>query len=942
MAITQQQIAERLLKKSQGVAETNYPLGVRGIGEEAIPTYNLVVPDNIWAEGNLIPTIPPTLANGGEIGVVKYYDKLLLSVTDGGTNVSFKSPELVDAISSRFGFGYNFKIFNNAGTVQIFKGDWLVDSESGTLIFYNPGAAEASVNAANPPRITFYKYIGKKGVDINNTEITLTGLTINGDLTVSGGTITGDGSGLYNIPASGVTGLNLDRISSGDNTAIMTTSGLTVNTDIISNKFVVSSGESTQFMKADGSLDDTEYISKQDVSNGYLPLSGGTLTGDLNVIGNITQNGQSYETHVEHIYSKNDVIILRDEAIEGLPTTGYTGIVAKKYDGVNDGVLVFDVNGTARVGDMNIDSWTGTSQPIATRDESEDMNNGSLVYWSEIENKLKTLIFTPENINQISGFTESLDSRYVNNTGDTIDGNLSVEGVISGNGSGLTGIPISGITGGGIGVSGVTIGPAEDGAYEDGIFTDFTENTPIGVAIDRFNEMFLKLAPTPPTDWNTTTLNIASTVYSARNLNNGSVVSITNILTPTFNVVIGSNGVGDVSSNTSLTFDVDNSVQETSLVFGTPSKNSGVIRYVYADPYNGQAGKAGFWTGFTSVSAVSLQLTPSSTQKTAKYTHSNKGVLTKTFYLDSPLTVSIGAISASMPEMNGYVSGIKTLTNGQTVSNISFNINNVSSYFYAASSVWRLNAGLVGGTTGDPTSIPTSNGETGSVSGISVNVLDNVFSDNGFTFTVQGRNSIGVYGSNTIYSNSNYRVDTVSNETERLTSGTGLYPTTFGSTFDSSKNLATVNTNELMLLNGSYSWPIGNYTSFDSPDYSTVVNGDNISGTQYRWATFNLGNKSTPVNNITLTIPNATIGSSWNSIKFYVKIGDSGWLDGSVAQSVAAPYNDGDAALDVAGSTEYNVRKITFGTVPRSGTVYVRIGISSTNTTYKFKKPTMA
>ena len=54
------------------------------------------------------------------------------------------------------------------------------------------------------------------------------------------------------------------------------------------------------------------------------------------------------------------------------------------------------------------------------------------------------------------------------------------------------------LTGGGA----VTIGPAEDGDYTDGIFTDFTESTRIGVAVDRFNEMFKLLAPTPPSgDW---------------------------------------------------------------------------------------------------------------------------------------------------------------------------------------------------------------------------------------------------------------------------------------------------------------------------------------------------------------------------------------------------------------------------------------------------------
>ena len=53
-------------------------------------------------------------------------------------------------------------------------------------------------------------------------------------------------------------------------------------------------------------------------------------------------------------------------------------------------------------------------------------------------------------------------------------------------------------------VTGGVIGPAEDGSYTDGVFTDFIPSTPIGTAIDRFNELFLALVPAPApalTDW---------------------------------------------------------------------------------------------------------------------------------------------------------------------------------------------------------------------------------------------------------------------------------------------------------------------------------------------------------------------------------------------------------------------------------------------------------
>ena len=45
------------------------------------------------------------------------------------------------------------------------------------------------------------------------------------------GSFKGDGNGLYNIPASGVTGLSLDQIASGANTASIDSDGLQINTD---------------------------------------------------------------------------------------------------------------------------------------------------------------------------------------------------------------------------------------------------------------------------------------------------------------------------------------------------------------------------------------------------------------------------------------------------------------------------------------------------------------------------------------------------------------------------------------------------------------------------------------------------------------------------------------------------------------------------------------
>ncbi len=53
---------------------------------------------------------------------------------------------------------------------------------------------------------------------------------------------------------------------------------------------------------------------------------------------------------------------------------------------------------------------------------------------------------------------------------------------------------VAGIVGGG---GAAVIGPSEDGTYDDGLFQDFEIDTEVGTVVDRFNELFKALAPSP-------------------------------------------------------------------------------------------------------------------------------------------------------------------------------------------------------------------------------------------------------------------------------------------------------------------------------------------------------------------------------------------------------------------------------------------------------------
>lgn len=106
-----------------------------------------------------------------------------------------------------------------------------------------------------------------------------------------------------------------------------------------------------------------------------------TINGDLNVNGNIYNQGASYESHMEQVYTTNDYIIMRENAVTGLAAGSYAGFQVKLYDGVNDGRLVMDNSGTARVGDV------GDEQPLLTREESGNLTDGALLKWDAINQK---------------------------------------------------------------------------------------------------------------------------------------------------------------------------------------------------------------------------------------------------------------------------------------------------------------------------------------------------------------------------------------------------------------------------------------------------------------------------------------------------------------------------------------------------------------------------
>lgn len=150
-----------------------------------------------------------------------------------------------------------------------------------------------------------------------------------------------------------------------------------------------------------------------------------TFKKDITIEGNIIQNGSAYETHAEKLYTKNDMIYTRDGATAALADNAYTGIQAVKYDGTNDGQLVFGKDGVARVGDI------GNTQPLATRAEADALTDGHVLQWDAAGQTLvdsgRTLdeFARVEGDNTFTGANTFTDSIVIQGEANTVGLNVS-------------------------------------------------------------------------------------------------------------------------------------------------------------------------------------------------------------------------------------------------------------------------------------------------------------------------------------------------------------------------------------------------------------------------------------------------------------------------------------------------------------------------------------
>lgn len=109
-----------------------------------------------------------------------------------------------------------------------------------------------------------------------------------------------------------------------------------------------------------------------DIAN-KLDKTGGTITGSLTITQDLIVNGTTSTVETQNLKVSDKLIYVAKDNTVALISPA--GLITPKYDGTNNGGIVYDKTGTAFVGDIaldssgNVDVANSDLQPIATRND---------------------------------------------------------------------------------------------------------------------------------------------------------------------------------------------------------------------------------------------------------------------------------------------------------------------------------------------------------------------------------------------------------------------------------------------------------------------------------------------------------------------------------------------------------------------------------------------
>jgi hypothetical protein len=406
-----------------------------------------------------------------------------------------------------------------------------------------------------------------------------------------------------------------------------------------------------------------------------------------------------------------------------------------------------------------------------------------------------------------------------------------------------------------------------------------------------------------------------------------------------------------------------------------------------SDPYTTPP-NSGFWTSLKATMSGSQSFVSGTEYDGVEHTYQMSHSITGTtpvfrFICDNGNATPPNALAGNpyftvfTQSVTRWTSGIPSLEVGDIIS-ASYSVNNtisggsypLISRFYNTDRITRLQLSATTVTTKDDMNngIPVVGGTSAlpyayqpvwEVNGLTISVISGMFDDDAW-FSFRAYNPAGVstafvtdyniggYGAS---AGSKLYLDTISDESNRYRSGNSQYPL-FGSgtyefgdvyspTYSKLSIYGTISSvsGEMMLQGGLYKYPSGDYDvnyPVTGPTYSSLYI-DPISYGNYRWVTFNIATISGKTA-FRLVINDATgiVDYPQSGMAIYVTVTNGGsqiigWLDANAIWNIGTPSANGDAAM-VYSSSSATDRYVTFGAVPRTGDIWVRIGFPSGST----------
>ncbi len=324
-----------------------------------------------------------------------------------------------------------------------------IKERANTLTFPNKSGTFALTSDVSACLTSSKTYTDEKvaSIDFSNY-VTLDGAqTISGVKTFSSGVSVSDGTTATIYNAGNITkGELVFTLPSATGTLALTSNvdnalnsaKIYTNSKVASEATARETGDTNTLKDAKAYVD--EKIGDIDFSDFASLSKGNTFTGNQIINGDLTVNGTFTKVDAETISTKEYTIGLAKGNTTAIAS--YVGLYAVKYDGTNDGALVWDNTGTAYVGDCSVDEdgkVTNVSmQPIMTRADTSSLASNGLLMWDSTNLKAVKATdasgnaITQQTIRDIISKNASQDtaiSGKVSKSGDTMTGQLIVPSI---------------------------------------------------------------------------------------------------------------------------------------------------------------------------------------------------------------------------------------------------------------------------------------------------------------------------------------------------------------------------------------------------------------------------------------------------------------------------------------------------------------------------------